>query len=56
MGLPIVPFPKVVVSSESPKLTNTTKHDLSETSFDGANKMGEGRDGPSHCPVPKVVI
>ena len=30
--------------------------DLSETSSACPTKMGEGRDGPSHSPLPKVVV
>jgi len=29
---------------------------VSETSYACPTKMGEGRDGPSHCPLPKVVV
>jgi len=34
----------------------TTKPDLSETSSACPSRMGEGRDGPSHCPLPKVLV
>jgi len=34
----------------------TTKLDLGETSSACPSKMGEGRDGPSHCPLPKVLV
>ena len=30
--------------------------DLGETSCACPSKMGEGRDGPSHCPLPKVLV
>jgi len=39
------------------ELTNTTtKLDLGETSSVCPSKMGEGRDGPSNCPLPKVLV
>jgi len=38
-------------------LQNTnTKPDLSETSSACPSKMGEGRDGPSRSPLPKVLV
>jgi len=41
-------------TSEPPP--TTTKLDLSETSSACPTKMGEGENGPSHCPFPKVVV
>jgi len=35
---------------------NTNKLNLSETSSACPSKMGEGRNGPSHCPLPKVLV
>jgi len=32
------------------------KHDFSEISSGWTNKMGEGKNGPFHCPLPKVVV
>ena len=37
------------------KPNTSTNLDLSESSFDGTNIMGEGRDGSSHSPLPKVL-
>jgi len=34
----------------------TTKPDLGETSSACPSEMGEGGNGPSHCPLPKVVV
>jgi len=31
------------------------KHGFSEISSGRPNRMGEGNNGPSHCPLPKVV-
>jgi len=39
------------------ELTNTaTKLDLGETSSACPSKMGEGGNGSSHCPLPKVLV
>ena len=44
-------------ANKKTELTNTnTKLDLGGTSSDGPSKMGEGRDGPSHSPLPKVLV
>ena len=43
------------ISTEPLKLTNTTNHDVSGNASACPTKMGEGEDGPSHCPLPKVV-
>ena len=44
-------------SNMKTELTNTiNKLDLGETSCAFTSKMGEGRDGPSHCPLPKVLV
>jgi len=32
------------------------KPDFSEISSGRTNKIGEGKNGPSHCPLPKVVV
>ena len=32
------------------------KLDISEIPSGRTNKMGEGKNGPSHCPLPKVVV
>jgi len=37
------------------KPDTSTIHDLSETSSAYPSKMGEGGNGPSNCPLPKVV-
>jgi len=52
------PEKETIYSSETHKSnTNTnTKLDFSETSFDCPNKMGEGGNGSSHCPLPKVLV
>jgi len=45
------PDPELQKSIYSPKTI-----DLSETASDCPNKMGEGGNEPSHCPLPKVVV
>jgi len=41
---------------ETELINTTTKLDFGETSSACPTKMGEGRDGPSHCPLPKVLV
>jgi len=35
---------------------NNTNHVLSEAFSACPNKIGEGGNGPSHCPLPKVMV
>jgi len=37
-------------------INTTTKLDLSETSSACTSEMDEGGNGPSHCPLPKVLV
>jgi len=47
---------ETVYASEPPNSNTNSKDDLSGTSSARPTKMGEGRDGPSHCPLPKLVV
>jgi hypothetical protein len=44
------------ISEYSSSNRSTNKLDLGETSSACPSKMGEGRDGPSHSPLPKVLV
>ena len=52
---------KIYSNIENPNMSEKSsyspeKHDFSEISSGRTNKMGEGKNGPSHCPLPKVVV
>ena len=50
---PLIP---IVEADVIPPDKPNTKLDLGETSSACPSKMGEGRDGPSHSPLPKVLV
>jgi len=47
---------ETVYTAEPPNSNTTSRHDLRGTSSSSLSKMGEGGNGPSHCPLPKVLV
>ena len=50
------PAQPLSLSADTLQNNNNIHYDLSGTSPGRTNKMGEGGNGPSHCPLPKVVV